>query len=94
MCTLISAGMYADLCRNIDVALLLTGPKRSGPSPAGRQFSLTLGMVATQRAEGMFDGVAKRSGIRKKLSLCGLWSGLQRLYRTMDLEYCLSLIHI
>lgn len=33
-------------------------------------------------------GVAKRSGIHKKLSLCGLWDGLQRLYQMLDVEYC------
>ena len=32
--------------------------------------------------------MAKRSGIHKKLSLCGPWSGLQRLYRMIDIEYC------
>eukprot|EP00903_Cladosiphon_okamuranus_P021090 g19373.t1 len=48
---------------------------------------LTMGMVATQRTEGMF-GVAKNSGIHKKLSLCGLWGKLQLLYKKMDVEYC------
>ncbi|CAB1118493.1 unnamed protein product [Ectocarpus sp. CCAP 1310/34] len=47
---------------------------------------LTMGMVATQRTEGMF-GVAKRSGVHKKLSLCGLWEKLQLLYQKMDVEY-------
>ena len=46
-----------------------------------------MGMVATQRTEGMF-GVAKNSGIHKKLSLCGLWDKLQLLYQKMDVEYC------
>ena len=36
---------------------------------------------------GMF-GVAKNSGIHKKLSLCGLWDKLQLLYKKMDVEYC------
>ncbi|CAN0422594.1 unnamed protein product, partial [Ectocarpus sp. 13 AM-2016] len=45
-----------------------------------------MGMVATQRTEGMF-GVAKRSGVHKKLYLCGLWEKLQLLYQKMDVEY-------
>lgn len=45
-----------------------------------------MGMVATQRTEGMF-GVAKRSGVHKKLSLCGLWEKLQLLYQKMDIEH-------
>ena len=45
-----------------------------------------MGMVATQRTEGMF-GVAKRSGVHKKLSLCGLWDQLQLLYHKMDIEH-------
>lgn len=45
-----------------------------------------MGMVATQRTEGMF-GVAKRSGVHKKPSLCGLWEKLQLLYQKMDVEY-------
>ena len=52
-----------------------------------RPTVLTMGMVATQRTEGMF-GVAKNSGIHKKLSLCGLWDKLQLLYKKMDVEYC------
>ncbi|CAB1114890.1 unnamed protein product [Ectocarpus sp. CCAP 1310/34] len=36
-----------------------------------RPTVLTLGMVATQRTEGLF-GVAKRLGVEKKLSLCAL----------------------
>eukprot|EP00903_Cladosiphon_okamuranus_P021507 g19772.t1 len=44
-----------------------------------RPTVLTMGMVATQRTEGMF-GVAKNSGIHKKLSLCGLWDKLQLLW--------------
>eukprot|EP00903_Cladosiphon_okamuranus_P017077 g15736.t1 len=51
-----------------------------------RPTLLTMGMVATQRTEGMF-GVAKRSGVHKKLSLCGLWEKLQLLYQKMDIEY-------
>ncbi|CBN77029.1 hypothetical protein Esi_0026_0059 [Ectocarpus siliculosus] len=43
-----------------------------------------MGMVATQRT--MF-GVTKRSGVHKKLSLCGLWEKLQLLYHKMDIEY-------
>lgn len=46
-----------------------------------------MGMVATQRTEGMF-GVAKNPGIHKELSLCGLWDKLQLLYKKMDVEYC------
>eukprot|EP00752_Nemacystus_decipiens_P014874 g13243.t1 len=52
-----------------------------------RPTVLTMGMVATQRTEGMF-GMAKNSGIHKKLSLCGLWDKLQLLYKKMDVEYC------
>ncbi|CAB1105077.1 unnamed protein product [Ectocarpus sp. CCAP 1310/34] len=51
-----------------------------------RPTALTLGMVATQRTEGMF-GVAKKSGIHKNLSLCALWDRLQHVYQTMDIEH-------
>ena len=51
-----------------------------------RPTLLTMGMVATQRTEGMF-GVAKRSGVHKILSLCGLWDQLQLLYHKMDIEH-------
>ncbi|CAB1106078.1 unnamed protein product [Ectocarpus sp. CCAP 1310/34] len=51
-----------------------------------RPTALTLGMVATKRTEGMF-GVAKKSGIHKKLSLCALWDRLQHVYQTMDIEH-------
>lgn len=42
-------------------------------------------MVATQRTEGLF-GVAKRSGVNKTLSLCGLWGQLQRLHQKLAIE--------
>ncbi|CAB1116867.1 unnamed protein product [Ectocarpus sp. CCAP 1310/34] len=51
-----------------------------------RLTALTLGMFATQRTEGMF-GVAKKSGIHKKLSLCALWDRLQHVYQTVDIEH-------
>ena len=50
-----------------------------------RPTVLTLGMVATQRTEGFF-GVAKRSGVDKKLSLCALWDRLQRLSKMIAIE--------
>lgn len=42
-------------------------------------------MVATQRTEGLF-GVAKRSGVEKKLSLCALWDRLQHLSKMIAIE--------
>ncbi|CAM9607343.1 unnamed protein product [Ectocarpus fasciculatus] len=42
-------------------------------------------MVATQRTEGLF-GVAKRSGVEKKLSLCALWDRLQQLSKMIAIE--------
>ncbi|CAN0326134.1 unnamed protein product [Ectocarpus sp. 6 AP-2014] len=50
-----------------------------------RPIVLTLGMVAIQRTEGLF-GVAKRSGVDKKLSLCALWDRLQRLSKMIAIE--------
>ncbi|CAB1096799.1 unnamed protein product [Ectocarpus sp. CCAP 1310/34] len=50
-----------------------------------RPTVLTLGMVATQRTEGLF-GVAKRSGVEKKLSLCALWDRLQHLSKMIAIE--------
>lgn len=42
-------------------------------------------MVATQRTEGVF-GVAKRSGVNKKLSLCALRKELQKVETRMLME--------
>ena len=42
-------------------------------------------MVAAQRTEGMF-GVAKRSGVNKKLSLCALLKELQKVEKRMLME--------
>ena len=50
-----------------------------------RPTVLTLGMVSTQRTEGLF-GVAKRSGVDKKLSLCGLWERLQHVDKMLTVE--------
>lgn len=50
-----------------------------------RPTVLTLGMVTTQRTEGMF-GVAKVTVLEKNLSLCALWEKLQRLYKMLDIE--------
>lgn len=50
-----------------------------------RPTVLTLGMVSTQRTEGLF-GVAKRSGVDKKLSLCGLWDRLQHVNKMLAVE--------
>ncbi|CAM9643569.1 unnamed protein product, partial [Ectocarpus sp. 6 AP-2014] len=50
-----------------------------------RPTVLTLGMVATQRKEDLF-GVAKRSSVDKKLSLCALWDRLQRLSKMIAIE--------
>ena len=49
-----------------------------------RPTVLTLGMVSTQRTEGLF-GVAKRSGV-DKLSLCGLWERLQHADKMLTVE--------
>lgn len=46
---------------------------------------ITLGMVSTQRTEGMF-GVAKNKFLEKKLSLCALWENLQRLYEMLYIQ--------
>ena len=50
-----------------------------------RPTVLTLGMVAAQRTEGMF-GVAKRSGVNKKLSSCALRKELQKVEKRMLME--------
>lgn len=42
-------------------------------------------MVATQRTEGMF-GMAKGSGVNKKLSLCALRETLQQLEKRTLIE--------
>ena len=42
-------------------------------------------MVAAQRTEGMF-GVAKMSGVNKKLSLCALLKELQKVGKRMLME--------
>lgn len=51
-----------------------------------RPTVLTLGMVATQRVEGLFS-VAKKSGVEKKLSLCALWDRLQRVIQMLEIEH-------
>jgi len=71
--------------RSVHLVLLLSREKTKWAFSC-RPTVLTLGMVATQRTEGMF-GVAKKSGIHKKLSLCALWDRLQHVYHTMDVEH-------